>query len=422
MNRRRASGQAMVLVAILSGVLVGFVGLVIDVGGVASGHEQAQAAADAAALAGAYEIQQGATEAAATAYAQAQLTQDGLPAGNLTISYLDSGGNPTLTASSVASVQAVVAFSYSTRFLPILGVGGVGVSATAQASVNSAAPPCGLCVMNGSGQTVTLASSSHVTVSSAGIVVNSTGNPNVSAGAGSGVTATAIRLAANHVTGSGTYSPAVTTGSAAADPLPSLAVPAFPGFGVPAFSTPTTGSSTISPGAYNGITVNGTYALTLNPGTYIFAGPLVVNGGTVTGSGVTVYFTCGTGGFNPPAACAPAGQAGGNLTVNGGTTTLSAPASGTYQGVVMFGDRNNTATNTLSGGSGSFVSTGTIYTELMPWVLGRNGDAYTLNSELIGASVAVTGTGASLTLAYNTAQNAPNQVGAVAAGTVSLKL
>lgn len=411
-------GQVMAIVAILSGILIGFVGLVIDVGGIAGDHELAQGAADGAALAAGYQILQANSEATATTYAQAVLTQEGLPSSDLTMRYLDSGGSTTANAALVVTVEAVVSFNHDTRFLPILGVSAVGVSATTQAFVPATTPPCGLCVMPAAGNTITLGKNSKVTVTGGGTVVNSTGNPNVTLNNGSTLTSTFNRLAATNVTGSGTMTPAATVGAAVSDPLPNLAVPGPAGATVAAFSTPSTGSSTISPNEYQGITVNGTYALTLSPGTYIITGPIFMNGGTLTGTNVTLYLACAS--F--PTPCTAGGQAGGDIVVAAGVMTVTAPtSSGTYQGVTIFGDRNNNATNFLAGGSGSFVSTGTIYTELMPWSLAHNNDVYSLNSQLVVAAL-TTNSGTSLTLNVTAANSAPRQAGGTSTSPPNLSL
>jgi hypothetical protein len=391
----------MPIVALLSGVLVGFVGLVIDIGGVTSDHELAQSAADGAALTAAYDIgQPGATEANATLHARAVLTQDGVPTAAATITYLDSAGNPTAVEASVATVQAVVAFNHANRFLPILGVAISGISATARA----AGTPCGLCLMQATGNALSLGGTSQVTVSGAGTVVNSTSNPNVTMNAGSVLTATANRLAASHVTGTGTISPAVTVGAAVADQLASLATPAFSGGNGISFSSPNSGSGTINPGDYRNLTINGSYALTLNPGVYTFNQALLMNGGSMSGTGVTLYFPCRGG--NKPVDCAAGGQAGGRLTIDGGVINVTAP---------------NTTTVTLNGGSGGLVTVGTIYTEAMPWALTHVGDTYTLNSELVVSSLR-TAASTTLNLDYTAAQNAPNPVGSTADSTPSLSL
>ena len=65
---------------------------------------------------------------------------------------------------------------------------------------------------------------------------------------------------------------------------------------------------------------------------------------TVTGTGVTFYITNG-----------------GDLTINGNTNVqLSAPTSGSYEGILFYQDSNDTSTATINGTSSSFFQ-GALY-------------------------------------------------------------
>jgi hypothetical protein len=105
--------------------------------------------------------------------------------------------------------------------------------------------------------------------------------------------------------------------------------------------------TTLNPGHYcGGLNLNGT-STTLKPGTYIIdGGTLKTNGGTtVTGTGVTFYLTNGA-----------TADLNGNATVN-----LSAPTSGTYSGVLLYGDRSQAfAVNKINGNASSLM-TGAMY-------------------------------------------------------------
>ena len=87
------------------------------------------------------------------------------------------------------------------------------------------------------------------------------------------------------------------------------------------------------------ITVGSGVTVTMNPGTYVFTGNLGLGGhGTLTGTGVTLYFPGGT----------PGGSLGGGG--NGNTTlNLTAPTSGPYSGILIYEDPNNTNTISLNG-------------------------------------------------------------------------
>jgi hypothetical protein len=84
------------------------------------------------------------------------------------------------------------------------------------------------------------------------------------------------------------------------------------------------GSGSILPGCYSQIQVNGG-TLTLGAGTYELTGQLQINGGSVSGTGVTVY-----------------AAAGGSLQSNGNPLTLIAPTTGSTAGVAYYQVPGNT--------------------------------------------------------------------------------
>ena len=90
--------------------------------------------------------------------------------------------------------------------------------------------------------------------------------------------------------------------------------------------------------------------LQLDPGTYIFTGcsgngGLGASGnGNIQGTGVFLYFTGG---------CSASFTGQGNVN-------LKAPSSGTYEGVLMFQDKNDTSDMYLTGGSGQVLN-GVVY-------------------------------------------------------------
>jgi len=124
-------------------------------------------------------------------------------------------------------------------------------------------------------------------------------------------------------------------------------------------------NNTLSPGVYcGGLTIgntNGT-AFTLNPGTYIMAGGgMVLNSqAVVNGTGVTVYNTTSAGwGCASSYSYTP-------VTISGQVTaTLSAPTSGTLNGILFFGNRSGCSTkgscvDQINGGS-TAVLNGALY-------------------------------------------------------------
>jgi hypothetical protein len=103
-------------------------------------------------------------------------------------------------------------------------------------------------------------------------------------------------------------------------------------------------NNTLSPGVYcGGLTIGNTNGatFTLSPGVYVMAGGgLTMNSlANVTGTGVTVYNTSSAGwGCSSSYNYTP-------ITISGQVTAnLTAPTSGAYNGILMFGNRTGCAT------------------------------------------------------------------------------
>lgn len=130
------------------------------------------------------------------------------------------------------------------------------------------------------------------------------------------------------------------------DPFSSMTAP------TPASSCTTySGQSTLSAGTYCSISLNNG-SLTLNPGVYIITGGIDIGGNATlsnntTGGdgsgGVMLYVTGGTIDFH-----------------GGDTSTLNAPTSGTYKGILMWQAKTDTNAVTLKGGS-SMLLNGALY-------------------------------------------------------------
>jgi hypothetical protein len=131
----------------------------------------------------------------------------------------------------------------------------------------------------------------------------------------------------------------ITQALPAADPFASLPAPAATN------PCQNDNKSALKPGTYcSGMNLSGN--VTLDPGVYVVQGNLKINANAnISGSGVTIFMS-------------------GNSTVsiNGNATvTLSAPTSGTYSGVLFYGDRTGTAAQSTFNGTASSLLTGAIY-------------------------------------------------------------
>jgi hypothetical protein len=158
----------------------------------------------------------------------------------------------------------------------------------------------------------------------------------------------------SYISNGATTNPTPVTGVAAiADPLASL--PGLtPGTCLYATNYSPPSNTTLAPGTYcGGITVsNGVTGVTFGAGNYIINGGGLSFGGGITtsGSGVMFYLT----GTNANYA---------SVTIaNGTTVTLSAPTSGTYQGILFYQNRSITSASNADFAGGAVMNlTGTLY-------------------------------------------------------------
>jgi hypothetical protein len=115
------------------------------------------------------------------------------------------------------------------------------------------------------------------------------------------------------------------------DPLASVTSPSFNGICNHLLYSVTGVTATLNPGNYcGGITLTNS-TITLNPGLYVITGGSLWTNSTVTGNGVTLFFTLG-GGYGM-----------GKFITSYGTTTLNAPtdsSNGGIPGISVFADRN----------------------------------------------------------------------------------
>ncbi len=388
-------------------VMLGFIGVVVDLGYGAVKHRLAQNAADGAALAAAEKILLGGDQASATTSAQLVAQKNGYAASTLTLTFLDSAQNPTSDAGLTYYVRAAISSTYPTLFLRSLGIPTATVSATAASGVGGGASPCGLCVLNPSASGALSANGNGtVRVSGSGIVVNST-SPTAAVTIGNAVIVDPwIGVVGWYSQAkSGEFNPLPTRINPIPDPLASIPTPVFTNYLARNSITVTNNqSATAQPGIYDTISASSKGTVTLQPGEYIITGKVVTQGnGVIVGNGVMLYFTCGT--WPTPAACSP-NQSGGFLSLAGnGAWMLTGETSGKWKGVTVFYDRRNKAPMTITG-NGKETLTGTIYGKSSALTLQGNGATDTFQSMIVADTVSAGGNG-TLTLNDGTQVNYP---------------
>jgi len=327
MSRRPEAGQALVFVALMLVVILGVMALAIDTGFQRLTKRRLQNAADAAAVAGALEISScqngfGCGDPLVQA-AQTALTENGLSTANL----VTTTGciPPAVTALTIAVnnppscepaaqdphngdnnyVEVMLAEKVTNHFASMFGTNSTVITTRGEAKVSSG-PNC-VYALNG------LTNVGIVNVSCGVVIENPTsGCPPLL------LTATQVSCVAPKPADPLAYLPALAPGGCITQ-------------------GPLTGATvTLNPGTYCGGLSISASTVTFNPGTYIInGGGLTVTASTLLGDGVTFYNT-GSG----VGAC---GTCYGAITFIGllPTSTLSAPTSGTYEGILFFQDRNN---------------------------------------------------------------------------------
>ena len=391
-NARRAA--VAVQVALTMTVLLGMLAIVVDGGLLLAQRQRQQAAADAAAMAYAAAMANGLTPAEAQTSALATAAANGA-ANDGTYSLITpntsttNGGVTTAlhgiwngpitgtfegkagtTGYATGYVQVVVEYDEVRLFSALWGTGTLPVRAQAVASwgPNYWSPSILSLGLAGSGVDL-YDSTAQITVP--GPIIANAGL-SVSVAGGGKITSTSGPINyCGTLTGTA-YSPTPTKVSTTTpDPLASIAVPAMPGAPQAPSGTATlsngilatnSGTSTIYPGTYTSIDISGSANVTMSPGIYYLEGgasapggnSLIINGATVTGSGVLIYNGETGGATNNP------NSVGQILIQSNAVVQLTPMTSGTWQGISIFQDRNASTAMTLQGGGNTNIA-GMIY-------------------------------------------------------------
>jgi hypothetical protein len=346
MRRREArrptseSGQVVALSAMMMVVMIGLVGLSIDVGMLWNDRRHMQTAADAAAIAAATALRNG-TDAASAADGVAALNGfTGDSGTSITVNTPPASGP---YAGAVDFAEVIISQPEPTYFIRVLGLASMNVSARAVAG-NIDGPAC-VYALDPSRPGAFTTNGNATIQSRCGVIVDSDSATGMTVNGPVTLDATSIGVVGGYSSnGDTSISPAPVTGVAPA-PDPLAHVPAPPVGPCTATNLSINGSVTtrLDPGVYcGGITINGTATVTFNPGTYVIdGGGMTVNGNaTLSGQGVTFYDTQGYSAYGP-------------IVLNGNAqSNFSAPASGPLAGILFFGDR------TIGQGQGTSVITG----------------------------------------------------------------
>jgi Flp pilus assembly protein TadG len=308
-----------------------FCGLSIDVGRLELVKTQMQSATDAAALSAVQEAQRGTGQwqAVAQTVATANGFQNG--ANNVTV---NSFPQPTFGeyANHYDALQTTISQSVKTLFMGALNGGYRTVSASGVALMT----PCMYLTGSGQLQTYTLdIDTGDIDGDTCPVYINS--EFTVTSYSNMNVEAISVAGSSGSSADAGETYPTPLYGvPTMADPLAYISKPTFSSCTYTSVSKSNT-TATLSYGTYcKGLNFTNS-TITLNPGLYIITGGATWSGSTVSGTGVTLFFTSGGGGTDS------------KFTIeNSSTVTISAPTSSSNNsipGILVFTDRTWTKTS-----------------------------------------------------------------------------
>ena len=243
----------------------------------------------------------------------------------------------------IAPIQNV-----KTGFGTLAGTNTIKISTGARAGLNAgSSSSCALCFLSSVNT-----NKFDVNITGAGIAINGNITGNNGTWSASSISVLDPTQTDKHLSAT----PAPTAGPGFTDPWASNTAvpPSTTGLTLRGTNNP----CTKGPGVYTTPTIpNG--ACPLAPGLYVVTGTWAGKNNTlVTGTGVTLYFTCGT---TTPTVCNGAGQAGGTLNMKNGGLNYSAPTSGPLSGLAIVYDRGNTSPMSLQGNGAWTSFSGAIY-------------------------------------------------------------
>ncbi len=363
-KRRDESGQSLIMFALALVILLGMAAMTIDVGLAYVARRDMQNAADAAALAAADVILEGQSSVLAANAARDIALQNGYDnaAADVTVTINippDSGPH----SGDSDFVEVIIAQPIDTVLArAVSNTTSFDISARAVAGIDRTPKPYTIITLNETAcQSMQFNGQVTLTITNAGTVTNS--ECSVDAFSTNGTIN--VATIANDVVGgwnmtgqSGDVSLPPSRAGHFDDPLIEVPVPT-PTSG-PVRTCPTfhgqPGTVTLQPGVYNcTIDPPGQWGLEFDPGDYFITGGIVINGGGDVTFGAGLYFLQGAGLIITGNGVVTGDGVTfyideGQVTLTGnGDTQLTAPTSGTYEGIVIFQNRTLTTTVNMSG-------------------------------------------------------------------------
>ncbi|AZO07625.1 MAG: hypothetical protein E5V91_30245 [Mesorhizobium sp.] len=340
-------GNVATIFALTLPVVVGGAGLGVETSYWYYSSLKLQSTADAAAYAGAVEKSWGSDTATITSAATTSATSNGLGTGTIIVHTPPTSGAYT----AKKAVEVILNQQLDRMFTSIFTSSKVPERARAVALINDASYACILALNNSAAQAALFSGSTTVNLNGCSVMSDSTASDAIKVQGSASLKADCLITVGGMVLNNPVTTKCaskITQALPAADPFSSLPAPAVtnPCRNVNASKT----TQTLQPGTYcSGMNLNGNVAL--SSGTYVVQGNLKINAGAVITcaapctNGVTIFMS----GSN-------------TVSMNGNATvTLSAPTSGTYSGVLFYGDRTGVWAQSTFNGTATSLLTGAIY-------------------------------------------------------------
>ena len=397
---RQRQAAIMPMVAILLPVIIGVVGMGVDFGSWMQDRHNLQTAADASAIAAAYEVLYGDEDSMdATALREAEKNgffYDTGEGSEITVNYV-----PGIDGSAIGSTVEVILRQPTNSWFSSLFLNSVFINSVAGVNIERPNDFCMLSLSEDADAAIEVQGNAAITAPGCSIAANSSSDRALLIRGNSDIDVGDVYLAGDYDTigNSSTFNYGDMNRDAEPlpDPYADLEVPSFDTADCETFTAPADGVVTNSdptgntPRIFCGSNINlgNTTDWTIEPGTYILNGvDLNITGsGTVTSDGATFIFTGNSS------------DGYGQLDVTGGgSMTFTAPTdeSNPWAGIVFFQDRDapyiSNSPNRLSGTS-DLILNGVAYFPSQPLVFGGNNTAQVpACSMVIASTISLTGT------------------------------
>ncbi|HEX3363736.1 pilus assembly protein TadG-related protein [Phenylobacterium sp.] len=343
---RAEGGNVAMIFALSMPMAMGGAGLVAETSYDYFQKNHLQAAADAAAYAAALENRAGSDISTINGAASSQATSNGWSAtgGTITVNTPPaSGANITPNAVEVLLTQNTPRF-----FSAVFNTQPIVIHTRAVALAQTAGDACILALDKTASGAVQVQGNSTLTLTGCDVMSNSVASDGVNVWGSGKLSANCVESAGGITNKSGLTltgcQSAITQAPRVADPFAALPTPSQ-GQNQTVPKNPK-GPVTLQPGYYkSGMSLSGN--VVLSAGVYYVSGSdFSVNANaTVSGSGVTIFLAAGS-----------------QVSMNGNAVvTLSAPTSGTYSGILFFGDRTATSGSNVFNGDATSKLTGDLY-------------------------------------------------------------